>query len=139
MLVVIALPDPKLKGVLAELKNEMLLLLLILAVMVVIVKIAYYREGFISVIRTAASLYWLFVLPGYSLMLYWRKNLGFTERIIMGTVASMALSGLLSYYLGLVGLKIQNQTILLPLVITAFSFAAALKSWAGKGSEQPQG
>lgn len=126
------------KGFFAEIKDELLLLLLILAVMIVIIKAAYYKESVILVIRTATALFWLFILPGYALTLYWRQKLDFIERIVIGTVALMALSGLISYYLGLIGLKIQNQTFLLPLAITAVSFLAGLRSWAGKGPVRQQ-
>ena len=122
----------------AELKNELLLMLLILAVTTIAIKTAYYREGFVSVIRTSASLFWLFILPGYSVMLYWKQKLEFSERIVIGTAAAMALTGLASYYLGLAGLKLQNQTFLLPLAIIVISCAAALLPLEGKGPEQPQ-
>ena len=126
------------KAFFAELKNELILLLLALATMIVIFKIAYYKENFIVVARASASLFWLFILPGYSIMLYWKQKLGFTERIVIGTAAAMAVAGLASYYLGLAGLKLQNQTFLLPFAIIVISCAAALLSWERKGQEQLQ-
>ena len=141
MLGVTALPNSSKRSAkvfFAELKNELLLMLLILAVTTIAIKTAYYREGFVSVIRTSASLFWLFILPGYSVMLYWKQKLDFTERIVIGTAAAMAVTGLFSYYLGLAGLKLQNQTFLLPTAIIVISCAAALLPLEGKGPEQPQ-
>ena len=141
MWVVIALPDSNagsVKDLFAEIKNELLLLLAVLGLMVVVIKIAYYKESAVVVIRAAASLFWLFILPGYALMLYWRQKLNFIERTVIGTVAVMVVAGLISYYLGLLGLKIQNQTFLLPAAIIAVSSLAVLKSWARKGPQQPQ-
>ncbi len=113
------------KGFFAEIKNELLLLIAVFGFMVIAVKIAYYKESLVVVIRAAASLYWI-------------QKIGFIERTIIGAVAAMALTGIISYYLGLAGLKLQNQTALLPLAIIAVSFLAWLKSRAGKGQRQLQ-
>ena len=85
---------------------------------------------------TAAALYWLFVIPGYAMMLHWRNRLGLAERMAMGTVAAIALTGIASYYIGLAGLKLQNQTLILPLAIIAASFLAYLKFSARKTQQQ---
>ncbi len=141
MLAVIALPDPEshtAKGFFAEIKKELLLLLAVLGLMVIVIKIAYYKESVLVVVRTAATLFWLFVIPGYALTLYWRQKLDFIERVVIGTIGALAVSGLMSYYLGLLGLKIQNQTFLLPVGIIAVSSLAALKSLARKGPRQQQ-
>ena len=105
---------------------------------VIIMKIAYYKEGIVEVIRVSASLFWLFVIPGYAMTLYWKEYLGFIERAIVGTVAAISISSITSYYLGLLGLKLQNQTILLPLAIIVLSFAACLKLWARKNLQKQQ-
>ena len=122
-----------------KLINELKLLAVVFAAIAIVIKLAYGNEGFGSVFRTTAALYWLFVIPGYAMMLHWRNSLGFLERAIAGTVAAMAVIGVTSYYLGLAGLKLQNQTIIVPAVITAVSFAIYLKSLAGKSQRQQQG
>lgn len=98
------------------------------AVIAIALILAYHDENLLTTARTAASLYWLFVLPGYAITLYWQEKLDFTQRIAIGTVAAMAMTGIFSYYLGLLGLKIQHQTILLPLALIAASFALSRKS-----------
>lgn len=105
----------------------------------IILKIAYYRESSFEVLRTAAALFWLFVLPGYAMTLYWQGKIGFIERIALGAVAAMALNGILSYYLGLAGLKLQNQTLILPAAVIIISFALAAKFSAQKKQQQTQG
>lgn len=135
------MPDPDIRsanGLFAEIKNELLLLLAVLGFMVIAVKIAYYKESVLVVIWVAASLFWMLVLPGYALTLHWRRKIGFIERTIIGAVAAMALTGITSYYLGLAGLKLQNQTALLPLAIIAVSSLAVRKSLARKNPQQPQ-
>ena len=83
----------------------------------VIFKIAFYKENFIVLLRSMLSLFWLFVLPGYFIMLYWRENLEFIERFIAGIVLSAAVIGIFSYYIGLLGLNIRYHAVLLPLVL----------------------
>ncbi len=119
-----------------ELKNELKLLAAAFVAVIIILKIAYYKESLLVVVRTAAALFWLFMLPGYAMMLYWREKLGFVERIIAGTAAAMAASGIAGYYLGLIGLKLQNQTLILPAAIVIVSFALAAKFPAREGRQQ---
>ena len=119
-----------------ELRHEAKWLAATFAVFLVILYIAYRDESIVVVARTAAAIYWLFVIPGYAIMLHWRSQLGFIERVVVGTVAAMVAVGVASYYLGLIGLKLQNQTLILPaLVIIISAFAAKL---LGRKSQQQQ-
>lgn len=107
-------------------------------VAVIIMKIAYYKEDLQEVIRTTASIFWLFALPGYAMMLCWKEQLGLIERLAAGTVAALAIISIASYYLGISGLKIQNQTIILPAAIIAVSLFFYLKSSAEGKEPKPQ-
>ena len=119
-----------------ELKQEAKWLAATFAVFFIIVYIAHRDESVAVVARTAAAIYWLFVIPGYAVMFYWRAHLGFVERVVAGTAAAMVVVGVASYYLGLIGLKLQNQTLILPaLVIIISAFAAKL---LGRKSQQQQ-
>ncbi|MBI2135433.1 hypothetical protein HYU09_05565 [Candidatus Woesearchaeota archaeon] len=80
----------------------------------IIFKIAFFRENFFVLLRSVLSLFWLFVLPGYFIMLYWRENLEFIERFIAGIVLSAAVIGIFSYYIGLLGLNIRYHA---PLIL----------------------
>lgn len=115
------------------LKKELRLIAAAFAAFIVILKIAYYKESLFEVVRTTTSLFWLFVLPGYGLTLYWLGKISFIERIILGAVAAMAVNGILSYYLGLAGLKLQNQTLILPAAVIVISVAFAAKPFSKKG------
>ena len=90
---------------------------LLFIIAIIIFKIAFFKESFIILIRNVLSLFWLFVLPGYFLMLYWKEKLEFIERFIIGIVLSAAIIGIFSYYLGLIGLNIKYHTIVLPLIL----------------------
>lgn len=114
------------KEVFESLKNELQYIGILFLLVLVIFKIAFFKEGFIVLFRNVLSLFWLFVLPGYFLMLYWQEKLDFIERLIIGIILSAGLTGILSYYLGLIGLNIKYHTILLPLVIMAVGFIVVI-------------
>lgn len=141
MQVVIALPNvpnAHVAGFLKDLRNEFRLLIIVFVALIVMLKLTYNKEGVTEVLRASASLFWLFIMPGYFLTLYWRERLGFLERTALGSVAAFAVIGITSYYLGLAGLRLQNQTVLLPLAVIALSFAACLKSWVRKNLQMQQ-
>lgn len=112
---------------LQKLKGEGLYLLIAVAAGIVLMKIAFYNESLMSVIRVVLSFFFVFVIPGYSIMLYWIDKLGFAERIIFGTVMGIAVIGASSYYLGLIGWNVNSQHIALPLMFIALGIALGWK------------
>ncbi len=115
----------------SKLAGELKTIVIFFVAAVIIMKIAYYKENLPEVIRATASIFWLFALPGYAMTLYWKGRLGLIERLAAGTVAALAIISIASYYLGISGLKIQNQTIILPAAVIAVSLFFYLKSSAG--------
>ena len=107
-------------------KQELAWLAASFAAFIAIIYITYHKENTATVARTAAAIYWLFVIPGWAVMNHWRENLGFVERLAVGTAGAMAITGVASYYLGLVGLKLQNQALILPAAVIIASFGANL-------------
>ena len=100
---------------------------IVFALVFVGLKIAFYKESLLVVLRTSISLLWLFVLPGYFLMLYWREKLGFLERLIIGIALAAAVTGIVSYYLGLAGLHIRYHHFLLPALLIVIGIFINLK------------
>ena len=98
-------------------KNDSKWIGILFLLAVAIFKIIYFKENLIVLLRYVISLFWLFVLPGYFIMLYWREKLDFIERIIIGTASSAAIIGIFSYYIGLMGLNIKYHGILIPITI----------------------
>ena len=94
----------------------------------VIFKIVFYQENLIALFMNVLSLFWIFALPGYFIMLYWKEKLGFLERFVIGLILSAAIIGILSYYLGLMGLNIKYHAIILPLALIFTGIAVSLKS-----------
>lgn len=80
-------------------------------------KIAFFRENSIVLLRSVVAIFWLFVIPGYFIMLYWKNKLDFVERAVIGIGVSAAIIGILSYYISLAGLNLRFHAILLPLII----------------------
>ena len=80
-------------------------------------KISFFRENSIILLRSVVAIFWLFVLPGYFIMLYWKNKLDFIERAVAGIGISAAIMGILSYYISLAGLNLRFHAVILPLII----------------------
>jgi uncharacterized membrane protein len=98
-------------------KEETKYLGIVLLSAIIVFKLVYFKEDVMIVILTAVSLFWMLVIPGYFLMLYWKDKLGFFERLIVGIAVSAALVGILSYYTGIIGLHTRFHGIFLPLLL----------------------
>ena len=107
-------------------KKELKYIVLIFLASILIFYIAFFKENVIVLTRFVLSLYWLFVLPGYFAMLYWNEKLDFFERFVIGIAVSAGVIGILSYYIGLMGLNIKYHTVFLPLLIILFGFIFAM-------------
>lgn len=90
----------------------------------ILFQIAFYRESVVVVQRFLGGLYWLFVLPGATLLLAWGKRWGFVERAVAGSVLALAIVGTVSYYLGLLGLHVKYHGFLLTPVLVAIGIVA---------------
>lgn len=103
-----------------ELKNKILkevgLLGILFFAALIIFKIVFYNESIFVVLRVVASLYWLFVIPGFCFMYLW-QDLRFYERLIIGCVIGLVIMGAVSYYVGILGLHTKYHTVFLPLLI----------------------
>ncbi len=105
------------KEVFDTVKKEFKFIGILFLLALVIFKIAFFKEDLMILFRTVLSLFWLFALPGYFIMLYWKEKLEFTERFVVGILLSAAITGILSYYIGLLGLNIKYHMFVLPLVL----------------------
>ena len=107
-------------------KKELVYLGTLLLIAILIFKISFFRESFLGTLRVVLSLFWLFVLPGYAVMLYWNDKLHFIERFLIGIGVSAAIIGILSYYFGISGLNIKYHTILLPSLLIALGITITI-------------
>lgn len=102
---------------LESIKDELKMLGLLLVISIVGFQIVFYKEGFLSTLRFVLSLFWIFVLPGFTLMYYWSDKIDFAQRLIAGVAVSAGVIGIASYYIGLLGLDIRYHSVLLPLIM----------------------
>ncbi|MEM4260274.1 MAG: hypothetical protein QXG00_03485 [Candidatus Woesearchaeota archaeon] len=107
-------------------KKEILYFFLLLIILVIAFKIIYFKENLIELFKITLGLFWLFIIPGYAIMLYWAKNLEFLERLIIGSIASMALIGTLSYFSGLFGLHLIYHGFVFPALFIILGILLAL-------------
>ena len=112
--------DTKNQGFLRVIKKEFLFIGISFLLILVIFKIVFFKEDLMVLIRIVLSLFWLFVIPGYFTMLYWREKIDFLERFIIGIALATAAMGMLSYYLGLIGLNVKYHTFVLPSIFILF-------------------
>ncbi len=106
-----------------ELVQELKWLAIGYIILSIAIFIAFQKSSLVEILRTTASVYWLFVLPGYALMLCSKK--GFVERFIIGLSVQTAIIGLASYYAGLLGWHVATHGIILPL----FSIIIGIILW----------
>ena len=99
------------------LKKELAYIGILYLLMLTIFKIAFFNENLIVAVKMTLALFWLFVVPGYFLMLYWKEKLDFIERLIVGIALAGGVNGIASYYLGLAGLHIKHHVFLLPVLV----------------------
>lgn len=92
-------------------------------ILAILLKIVFYKETTIIVLKTVATISWLFVLPGYFISKIWQQDLNFTERLIICIPISAAIIGISSYYLGLLGLNLRIQSFILPPAIIFITLA----------------
>lgn len=104
-------------SLLEKIKKETIYLVISFVIITIIIKIAFHKEGFSSIIKASFSLIWLFILPGFYILYWWHEKLEFIERLIISFVLSVALAGISSYYLGLFGLHIKYHGIVIPLIL----------------------
>ena len=115
------------KEVFEKLKKEFAYLAIFFAVIAILFIFIFYKENFVVKIRTVFSFFWLFVIPGYFLMFYWEQNLEFIERAIIGIPLAAAITGISSYYLGLLGLNLKYHIFLMPILLITIGFLLVLR------------
>lgn len=106
----------------SQLKKEAINLGLVLLALAIIIKIAFFRTDIVATTRTALALFWMFALPGYALLYYWKDRLDFGERIVIGTTTAAAVTAILSYYTGLLGLPVSLHGIVIPVGMLAAAY-----------------
>jgi len=89
-----------------EVKNKLLkelkYLVLIFIVMLVFFKLHYNKESMVILIKLAIAHFYLFIIPGYALMLYYFDELEFFERFFIGLGIGYGVQPVLLYLINVV-------------------------------------
>ena len=115
------------KEIFEAIKRELRYIGILFLLALIIFKIAFFKEDSIILLRSILSIFWLFALPGYFILIYWREKLGFFERFIVGIALAAGIIGISSYYLGLIGLNIKYHIFMLPLALILIGMAVNLR------------
>lgn len=120
-----------------KLKDEVKPLGILFLLSIIILKILFYKESILIILKLVASFFWMFILPGFILMYNWQEKINFIERLIISIALSAAIIGISSYYLGIIGIHIKFHGILLPAIFIILGFLILLKkkSYSNKQKE----
>ena len=106
-----------------EIKNELKYLLTLVAVILIILKIAFYKETLINVLKFGLTFVYFSLLPGYFVLFNVREHLARDIRFALAFPIGFALYTLIAYYLNIfINLK---YVIFLPLLIIFISITYA--------------
>jgi uncharacterized membrane protein len=108
-------------------KQEALKLALLFISLAVITKLVLYNESILVVLRLIASMYWIFIIPGFLIMYHWKDHLDFVQRLLIGFAFSAAVIGISSYYLGLAGIHIKYHFMILPTAVIIFGIIGMVR------------
>ena len=100
------------------LQRELIGHVILYIILSVMFQIAFYKESFKIVQLFLGSFYWLFILPGTTMLLPWSKSWGFVERVVVGTALAFAVVGTASYYIVIFGLHVKyHRFVFTPLLL----------------------
>lgn len=100
-----------------RLYREIAILAVLFVLILIILRIIFFNENWAGVSRVTLALFWMFIIPGYILMDFWSDKLDLIERVFAGIALSLAIEGILSYYMGLIGINLAYSSVILPVAI----------------------
>ena len=98
-------------------KSEIPRLIGVFVIILLAFLIAFHKSSLTQIVKITSAFLFLFFLPGYSIMLYWRKSLSFTIRTITGIAVGSGVVGIMSYYLGVIGMNVNSHHVFVPIIL----------------------
>lgn len=80
-------------------KKELIYFGIFLILFYAFFQIYYHNDRIWTIVKLTAGHFYLYIIPGYCLMLYYLKKLDFISRLIIGAGLGYALTGFVSYFL----------------------------------------
>ncbi len=94
--------------------KEVLAIGILFVSLCILFEIIFYKTDISRNIYLVASLFYIFILPGYSITLFLKDDYALGERIVIGSLFSAAILGILTYDFGVLGWHIKSQSWILP-------------------------
>jgi peptidoglycan/LPS O-acetylase OafA/YrhL len=101
---------------LQQLKDDARWIIAGIVIIGIILKILFPLSSITEIAKLVAGVVWLFVIPGYCIMLAWRSEIELKERVVVGMLSAAGLFAVASYYFGIIGLPIKYHTMLFPIL-----------------------
>src|SRR3989338_7721005 len=98
----------------SEITKVIVKMIVVYGAILLVFQIAYYKENIVSTAKTVTMLMWMFVLPGFFLLDYWKKYFSFHERLIIGTVVGLAASAIAMYWLHVLSVPVWWYPVMVP-------------------------
>ncbi len=87
-----------------------------------IIRIIFFAESWVVVLKICMMIYGMFILPGIG-MTYLLKEISFFERLALSVAISAAMLGTSAYYLGILGVHVKYSAVALPVFFIIVSLA----------------
>jgi hypothetical protein len=102
-----------------EIKNELKFLLSAIFIIIIILKIAFYKENLINIIKLGLSFIYFSLFPGYFILYYITNNISKEIRLVLSFPVGLAIYSVITFYLNMF-IHI-NYILFLPIIIVLIS------------------
>lgn len=109
-------------------RSEIVSVTALFIIFIVIMKITLYKENIFILFLVVLKFFYSIIIPGLFILLHLNKKLGFTSRLILGSVLVIALTSITSYYMGLAGLHVKYHPYAIPPLIVVLGLFLFLKN-----------
>ena len=104
-------------SIMEKVKKELKIIGIIFIIAYIFFQIHYYKENIFTVIRLIIAHFYLFVIPGYFLMLPYIKKISFAYRLFIGAGLGYGAQSLISFMITLVfHMNMKTYYLITPLI-----------------------
>ncbi len=118
------------EGFAKKAKQDSAKLAILFILVSVILKIVLYKESVLTILAVTAKLFYTMIIPG--MVIFYRLDKNFMFKLILGFVFVLALTGITSYYLGIIGVHVKYHSYIIPPAIMLIGILIFLKNKEAK-------
>lgn len=112
----------KVKNIKDPLQKDLIGLGITYLVLLLMFVISFKDDIFLK-LKLVSTIFWMFVLPGFSMLLMWQEKLKFLERFVAGTILGGILMGMFGYLIGLItGMNLKYYPYFLPIIFIGLGY-----------------